>query len=167
MTCETYIAVQACLTALLVLPGCRDKGIPVHPTDVNDDIVCPMLYQGDSLNEALEFIELPEERMDTSPSFIKKRGGKLADQRELPFANALFSLRKSKDADMYMSMLSSSTKKQLLKDDSRIAGRGNAERIRNGTFLYGEHEFMFFAQFRKLTRAELADLINENTSDYT
>lgn len=161
MPWERYIAVLICLTVLL-LPGCQSKDEESQPTDVNDNIVCPMLYQGDSLTEALKFIELPEERMDTSPSFVSKRGGRLPEQRELAFANAIFSLRKSRDADMYMSMLSSSTRKQLLKDDSRIAGRSYPERIKNGTFLYGEHDFKFFAQFRKLSRAELADLIDPN-----
>ena len=116
-----------------------------------------MLYQGESLADAIEFIEAPEDKMESYLSSVSKRG-RLAEQDELSFANALFSLRKSKDADMYMSMLSSSTRKQLLKDDSRISGCTYPERIKNGTFLYGEHDFKFFASFRKLTRAELADL---------
>ena len=161
MTCARQTSIVLCLIGL-VLSGCQEKDGESRPTDFNDNIVCPMLYQGDSLTEAFEFIELPEERMDTSPSFVSKRGGRLAEQRELAFANAIFSLRKSKDADMYMFMLSSSTRKQLLKDDSRIAGRGEAEQIKNGDFLYGEHDFKFFAQFRKLTRAELAELITEH-----
>jgi len=157
MTWVRCTAILACLTVIL-LPGCQRKDPENQPTDVNNNIVCPMLYQGESLTEALEFIELPEERMDTSPAFVNKSGGGLAEKDDLAFANAFFSLRKSKDAEMYMSMLSSSTRKQLLKDDSRIPRRGEAERIKNGTFLYGEYDFKFFASFRKLTRAELADL---------
>ena len=62
MTWKRYIAILVCLTALL-LSGCQKKDVENQPTDVNMNIVCPMLYQGDSLIEALEFIEVPEDRM--------------------------------------------------------------------------------------------------------
>ncbi len=47
-----------------------------------------MLYQKhDSFINALTFIDTPEDRMETSLSFVSKVGGKLADQRQLVFAN--------------------------------------------------------------------------------
>jgi hypothetical protein len=152
-----------CLTILLLFPGCQRKGQQSQPRDFNDVIVCPMFYQkNDSFINALKFIEVPKDRMDVSLSSVSKRG-KLADKNQLAFANKLFSVRKSRDVDTFISLLSDGTKKHLDDDNSKTMGYHRLKEIKNGTFLSGEYDFKFFAIFREFTEKDL-DTFKEHIS---
>jgi len=108
-----------------------------------------VLYQKqDSISNALEFIGTPEDRM--KPALVSKRG-QLAGPGQLEFANKLFSVRKSKDVDMYKSLLSDGTKKLLSDSDSKML-QSHIQQIKEGTFLYGKYDCNFFITFRELCR---------------
>lgn len=159
-----YIAAIFCLASLFLLPACQKKNQESKPTDVNEEIVCPMLYQKhDSFINALTFIDTPEDRMETSLSFVSKVGGKLADQRQLVFANKLFSLRKSKEVDMFISLLSDGTKKQLNDDNNKRMVHQYIREIKDGTFLYDEYDVKFFATFREFTEKD-RDILKKHVS---
>jgi len=107
------------------------------------------LYQKqDSIKNALKFIGTPEERMDTD--FVRKHG-QLASPRQLEFANKLFGVRKSKNVDMFISLLSDGTKKHLNDGNNRRMLHQHIKEINAGTFLSGEEDFSFFATFREFT----------------
>lgn len=159
LTCAKQITALFCIVILFSITACRND--ESQPADVNDNIVCPMLYQGDSLAEALEFIELPEEDMENRLSSVTK-WGELARQDELLFANRLFSIRKSKDVNMFKSLLSSRTRKHLDDDNKRMAHL-HIDQIKSGTFIYGEYDFKFFATFGELTQVE-KDSLKRNAS---
>jgi hypothetical protein len=155
------IAAILCVASFLLLPGCQRQGEEVKSTNANKEIICSKLYQkDDSLIDALKFIDTPEDRMETS--FVSKRG-KLADQSQLAFANKLFSLRKSKDVDMFISLLSDGSKKQLDEHNNKRMVRHHIRKIRNGTFLYGEYDCKFFATFRELTQKDW-DMLRKHVS---
>jgi hypothetical protein len=146
MVKSVYILVIFCLAALLLLPGCKGKD--------EDEIVCPMLYQkSGSFADALKFIEMPEDKMETSLSVLKQKW-ELADRRQLAFANKLFSLRKNKDFDLFKSLLSEGTKGQLDKDNNKSVVHQYKRQINEGTFIYGQNDAKFFATFREFTEAE-------------
>jgi len=149
-----YISATLCALIFLFLPGCQRKDRQSRPTETGDEIVCPMLYQEDeSFVNALQFIEVPEERLETSLSSVRNRG-ELASQSQLLFANKLFSIRRSGNVDIFVSMLSEGTKKQLNNDDNKRMLHHYIREIKDKTFLYGEHDFKFFASFREFTQED-------------
>lgn len=155
------IAAILCVASFLLLPGCQRQGEEVKSTNANKEIICSKLYQkDDSLINALKFIDTPEDRMETS--FVSERG-KLAAQNQLSFANKLFSLRKSKDVDMFISLLSEGTKKQLDDDNNKRMLHHHIRKIKDGTFLYGEYDFKFFATFRKFREKDW-DMLKKHVS---
>jgi len=114
-----------------------------------ESIKSERLYQKqDSIRYALEFIGTPEELIDTT--LVGKRG-QLASPQQLNFANKLFSVRKSKDVDMFISLLSDGTKKHLNDGNNRRMLHQHIKEISAGTFLSGEEDFNFFATFRDFT----------------
>ena len=146
MNKRNYTVAILCLVVFLLLPGCKSKD--------EDKIVSPMLYQkSGSFANALKFIEMPEDKMETSLSFLKDKG-KLADKRQLAFANKLISLRKSKDFELFKSLLSEGTKSQLGNDDNRGVVHQYLRQIDEGAFIYGQDDVKFFATFREFTEAE-------------
>ena len=156
------IAAIFCVISFLLLPGCQREGKQVKATGDNEEIVCPRLHQkDDSLINALKFIDTPEDRLD-SISFVSKRG-KLADKHQLVFANKLFSLRKSKNVDMFISLLSDGTKKQLDDDNNKRMLHHHIRKIKDGTFLCGEYDFKFFATFREFTEKD-SDTLKKHVS---
>ena len=149
-----YISAALCALIFLFLPGCQRKDSQSRPKESGDKIVCPMLYQeSESFVDALEFIEVPEERLEILLSFVRNRG-ELASQSQLLFANKLFSIRRSGNVDMFVSMLSEGTKKQLNNDDNKRMLHHYIREIKDKTFLYGEHDFKFFATFREFTQED-------------
>jgi len=145
------------LTVLFLMPGCKAKDAESGRTDANDRVVCPVLYQkADSLADAVAFIEVPKDRMDASINAVAERG-QLASRHQLTFANRLLSLRKTRDVSMFISLLSEGSKKQL-DDDERAMVRRYIGQIEDGTFIYGEHDFKFFATFRELTEQDQDEL---------
>jgi len=149
-----YISATICAVIFLLLPGCQRKDRQSRPTETGDEIVCPMLYQeSESFVNALKFIEVPEDRLETSISSVRNRG-ELGSQSQLLFANKLFSLRKSGNVDMFVSMLSEGTKKQLNNDNNKRMLHHYIREIKDKTFLYSEHDFKFFATFREFTQED-------------
>ena len=119
MNWKIYIAFILCMSSFF-WSGCKEKDQQSPPAaDIdNKDIVCPMLYQkNDSIENALVFIEAPEDKLESYISSVKKKG-ELVNRKKLRIANKLFSLSISKDADFYISLLSEKTKEQL-KDDNK------------------------------------------------
>ena len=149
-----HIAAALYAVIFLLLPGCQRKDRQSRPTDTGDEIICPMLYQeNESFVNALKFIEVPEDRLEALLSSVRNRG-ELASQSQLLFANKLFSLRKSGNVDMFVSMLSEGTKKQLNNDNNKRMLHYYIREIKDKTFLYGEHDFKFFATFREFTQED-------------
>ena len=150
-----HISAALCvLIFLLACSGCQRKDSQSRPKESIDEIVCPMLYQeSESFVDALKFIEVPEERLEISLSSVKNRG-ELASQSQLLFANKLFSIRESGNVDMFVSMLSEGTEKQLNNDDNKRMLHHYIREIKDKTFLYGEHDFKFFAAFREFTEED-------------
>jgi len=144
--------------------GCERKEPENQPSDAAPEIVCPQLFQrSDSLADALAFIEVPEDRMESSLVCVRSRG-RLADGQQLVFANELFSLRQSKNTERFKSLLSDATRRELDEpDNSKQMVRHHLEEVRNGTFLYGEWDVKFFAAFHTLTQDEL-DTLGEHVS---
>lgn len=149
---------------LLFVLGCERKGPGSAPTGATAETTCSSLYQrSDSLADALAFIEVPEDRRAASLASVSKRG-ELANPRQLVFANRLFSLRQSKDVELFRSLLSDGTRKQLDEpDNNRQMVRYRLREVENGTFLYGRDDFKFFAAFRALTPDDL-DLLGRSVS---
>ncbi|MBN2589682.1 MAG: hypothetical protein JXA96_07460 [Sedimentisphaerales bacterium] len=104
-----------------------------------------MLYQqNDSISDALNFIEVPEEKMETYLTTVQNNG-ELASGDILKFANKYFSLRTSKNSERYISMLSDKTK-EIIDDDNKNGSLFyHINRIKNGTFLNSENEYKYFA----------------------
>jgi len=158
-----HIAASLCAVIFLLLPGCKGKDRRSRPKETGDGIVCPMLCQeNESFINALKFIEVPEDRLEISLSSVGKRG-ELAGQSQLLFANKLFSLRKSGDVDMFVSMLSEGTKKQLNNDNNKRMLHHYIREIKDKTFLYGENDFKFFAMFREFTQEDV-EILKEHVS---
>jgi len=158
-----HIAASLCAVIFLLLPGCERKNRQSRPSETGDEIVCPMLYQeSESFVNALKFIEVPEDRLEISLSSVGNRG-ELAGQSQLLFANKLFSLRKSGDVDMFVSMLSEGTKKQLNNDNNKRMLHQYIREIKDKTFLYGEHDFKFFAVLREFTQED-GELLKKHAS---
>jgi hypothetical protein len=110
-----------------------------------------LLYQGsDSLSEALAFIEVPDDRMESTLSSVSKRG-ELPDQGQLAIANKIISLRESKDADLFVSLLSDGTKDKLTDDNNKRMLHYYIRAIKEGTFLDAEEGSKFFATIRGFT----------------
>ena len=149
-----YISATLCALIFLFLPGCQRKDRQSRPTGTGDEIVCPMLYQeSESFVDAMQFIEVPEDRLEISLSSVRNRG-ELASQSQLLFANKLFSIRKSGNVDIFVSMLSERTKKQLNTDNNKRMLHHYIREIKDKTLLYGEHDFKFFASFREFTQED-------------
>jgi hypothetical protein len=144
MVCLRHILTVLCLAIFSLSAGCKSKS--------ESEIVCHMLYQkSDSFTNALKFIEMPEDRIESSLSILKQKG-ELADRNQLVFANKLFSLRKSKDVDLFKSLLSKSTKSQLEEEDNNQSMvHQYLRQVEDGTFLYGMNDVKFFATVRRFT----------------
>ena len=114
-----HIVIIICMAGLFLLTGCRKKEDQNQQVDADSRIVSPLLYQGsDSLSEALAFVEVPDDRMESSLSSVGKRG-KLPDPGQLAIANKIISLRESKDAELFVSLLSDGTKDKLTDDNNK------------------------------------------------
>jgi len=161
MTRKKYAVLVLCMSFFLS-PNCKEKDqqdTPAANID-NKDIVYPMLYQKrNSLNDALVFIEAREDKLE---SYISSVGEKreLVNQDQLNFANKLFSLRTSKDTEFFISLLSEKANEQLKDDNKNGILIHHIEEIKNGTFLYGEYDFKFFATLGKLSKEEHDKLQN-------
>ena len=159
MTRKKYAVLVLCMSFFLS-PNCKEKdkqGPPAANID-NKDIVYPMLYQeSDSLTDALKFIDAREDKLESYISFTGKKG-KLANQDQLKFANKLFSLRRSKDAEFFISLLSERTRDQLNDNDKNGILHNHINQIKNETFLYGEYDFKFFVTISELAEEERDEL---------
>ena len=76
-----HIIVFVCLFGFCLLVSCQKKDNQSQVVDVDELIVCPLLYQGGgSLSDALAFIEVPQDRVERTLSSVSKRG-KLPDRQ--------------------------------------------------------------------------------------
>ena len=151
-----HACILAVTTGFLFAQGCDKQDHADRPTDAAVEIVCSQLYQGtESLADALAFIEVPEDRMASSLTSVSRRGT-LADTRQLAFANRLFSLRENKDVELFKSLLSDATRKELdSPDDYKQMVHELLRKVEAGSFLYGESDAKFFATFHRMTQDEL------------
>ncbi len=147
------IAVIFCLLSTLLLPACRDEDGHSEPVETGDTAY-QMLYQkSDSVTEALKFIETPEDRLVACLSSVRSRGN-LANQEQLKFANKLFGIRKSKDTDAFISLLSNASRAQLYDDNDKNMLRYYISLIEDGSFVYGQSDVKFFATMREYTEKD-------------
>ena len=149
---QLYLLAACLLFAL----GCQKKDQESPAGEGAVGVVCPQLCQGtDSLAEALAFIEVPEDRLESSLALVNRRG-QLADSQQLVFANKLLSLRRSRDVELFKSLLSDATRTELDEpDNNKQMVRYRLREVENGTFLYGQWDVKFFATFHTLTQDEL------------
>jgi hypothetical protein len=144
------IIVSFCLLNIFLPVGCRDKNEDSAQIQA-DNVLCPMLYQkSDSIAEALKFIDVPEDRFVFCLSSVRSRGH-LADWEQLEFANRLFAVRKSRDTDEFISLLSNATRDQLYDDNNKRMLHYYIEEIKNGSFICGGNDFKLFAIFAEFT----------------
>ncbi|MBN1359452.1 MAG: hypothetical protein JW993_02620 [Sedimentisphaerales bacterium] len=162
MTGTVHVRGFLFLAVVLLAPGCAKEDNENQPTDAAGAIICPELYQGsDFLADALAFIEVPQERMESSLRSVSRRG-QLADPQQLAFANRLFSVRRSRDTELFKSLVSDATRRQLDgPDDNKQMVRHHLREIESGRFLYGELDCKFFATFHALTQDELDSLTQD------
>lgn len=139
---------KECVTVLffvsiIAITGCKKNNQPVSST--TEDIICASLYQkNDSIANALNFIEAPQEKLETYISIVQNNG-KLVSGDLLKFANKYLSLATNKNTDMYISMLSTKTKEIL--DDVKKNGviHYNLNAIKAGTFVNSKDEHKYLA----------------------
>jgi len=166
MTAMGVVQVRVSILAigLLCAAGCERKDQNNQPREVAVDIACPQLYQdSNSLADAMAFAQVPEDRMESSLASVGRRG-QLANAQQLAFANKLFSLRKSRDTELFKSLLSDAARRELDgPDNHKQMVRYTLTEIENGTFLYGGWDFTFFASFHTLTQDEL-DMLGKHVS---
>jgi len=109
------------------------------------------LYQkSDSIENALRFIDAPEERMSQYKELVRGQGELISGQL-LRFANKVFALRKSKDVNDFISLLSKEARKRYEQGDETSSVFIDIWHIKRGRFIYGEYDFKFFAVVRKFT----------------
>lgn len=144
------IIVSFCLLNIFLPAGCRDKNEDSAQIQA-DNVLCPMLYQkSDSIAEALKFIDVPEDRFIFCLSSVRSRGH-LADWDQLKFVNRLFAVRKSRDTDEFISLLSNASQSLLYDDGEKNLLSHYISLIEDGSFIYGESDARFFATLRKFT----------------
>jgi beta-lactamase regulating signal transducer with metallopeptidase domain/Leucine-rich repeat (LRR) protein len=114
----------------------------------------------DSIKNALFFIGTPEDRMTTGS--VDKRG-QLAGPKQLVFVNKLFKANFDKDVELFLSILSKGTKKEVNNNWNMAYLFSN--KIENGTFLPTDDEntIKFFAVSREFTDKDL-DPLKDNVS---
>jgi len=137
----------------LSLCGCKKHTERDELGVINDNIVCEDLYQiNDTFTNAYKFVNAPREYIeDPNMNPVK---GELVGQDKLDFANKVFSIRKTKDVDLFISLLSKGTIKQLSQDSNKHMVHHHIKSIKDGTFLYGEHDVKFFAAFREFIKSD-------------
>lgn len=151
MSNTKYITTIIYLVAFFLLTGCQRKDDQSQPVGADEQIVCPLLYQGGgTFSDALAFIEVPDDRMEKTLSSVNKRG-KLPDQNQLAIANKIISLRESKDIDLFVRLLSNGTKKKLTDDNNKRMLHYYLRAIEEGTFLDAEEDSKFLATIRRFT----------------
>ncbi len=158
------LRVLVLIAGLLLVHGCERKDAGCPPAQATAGRPCPLLYQrSDSVGDALAFIEVPEDRRIALLASVSKRG-ELADPQQLVFANKLLRVRESRDVELFKSLLSNETRKQLDgPDDHRQMVHYHLREVENGTFLDGPGDFKFFATVRTLTHDDL-DMLTRNAS---
>jgi hypothetical protein len=162
ITCLVILLVN--VAALVLLAGCRKEPNSSDTKKTHSDKKTTvkvealkkinstgnnLLYQKQgSIKDALRFIGMPEDRLDTG--FVRKQG-QLASGRQLEFANKLFGAGKSKDVDMFISLLSDGTKEQLNDGNDRRMLHNYIKNISEGTFLSKDAGYDYFVTFRDFT----------------
>ena len=146
-----HIIVFICLFGLLFSADCREKDEQSQPVGSDEQVVCPLLYQGGgSFADALAFIGVQADRMEQSVSSVTK-GGKLPNREQLAVANKIISLRESKDKDLFISMLSDGTRRQLNDGNNKRMLHYYIRTIKDGVFLDAEEGSKFLATVRRFT----------------
>lgn len=160
----THILIGLVAIGLALASGCNKKNHDDPPAATNIDYVCPQLYQGtESLADALAFIEVPDDRMESSLDSVSRRG-KLPNAQQLAFANTLFSLHETRDVELFRSLLSDGTRKELDgPDTNKQLARLALRQVENGTFIYSGGDDKFFATFAALAPDDL-ESISRNLS---
>jgi hypothetical protein len=153
------------LCTILMLPsGCENTSPQSPPPDATAAAVCPALYQGSgSIEDAMAFIEVPEDRMKVSITSVRRQAGAVADQRQLAFANRLFSIRTSRDPNVFVSLLSDATRKELGDDNGTHMLHDLLREIKAGKFIYADYNAKFFATMRPFTNTDW-DVLRDHIS---
>jgi hypothetical protein len=141
-----FKSIALMLFCVVAIFGCRKKGSDdLEDSKENSEvsITCESLYQGDSIEEALTFMKVPENRRETTLQSIKKYGP-LANHDELEFANRVFNISRTKKSSEYNDLLSRKMLELLEKKDEDAFLWITIDHISKGEFLYACCEESFY-----------------------
>ncbi|MCF7955134.1 MAG: hypothetical protein K9M75_04975 [Phycisphaerae bacterium] len=124
--------------ALIGICGCNQSNRP-YP---KRNIVCDDLYQGDSIEGAITFTGSPDDTRKTDIKFLSRQD-KLAQGKELKFANRLFNCGKTRNVEDYKSLLSNKMKKLLAAKDKHSLLNHQIRTIEDGQAFSGPCEVNF------------------------
>ena len=132
------------LVAMLSLLVCACRREAPAELEINEDyssahITCDNLYQGDSVEEAVLFMNLPEERRQQMAQTLE-RYGPLACAEELKFANRVFRVGRSKRASDYLALLSAKMLQLIRKNNNVMVLWSRLDGIQKGHYLYAQCE---------------------------
>lgn len=136
------------IVAIFVLAmvfGCEESGVEVDLSYASENVVCENLYQGESIEEAIAFMGVPEDIREGNIGFIE-RNGELASGKELEFANRLFKVRRSRSVEDYSSLLSRKMQKVMAANDKESFLVHRIAAIKKGHYLYAECEDDFYGK---------------------
>ncbi len=128
-------------------------------------VIDEQLFQGGSpVRDALAFIDVPKDKAEKLLASVERRGGTLAEGPALSLANRVFSLRRSRDASLFKSLLSRGTKDVLATpDDGLSMAHAMARQVEEGDFLYGDFDAKFFVTYGELGENEREELETAKT----
>lgn len=126
---DLLVVFGACL--LFGICGCEESGPKINRAYAKSNIVCDNLYQGDSIEDAVTFLGAPDDKRKSNIDFIKRQD-KLAQGKELEFANRLFNTGRTRSAEDYTSLLSNKMKKLMAANDKRSLLNAQISAIRDG-----------------------------------
>lgn len=123
------------------------------------------LYQGsESVRAAFAFIDVPQDKVDKLLARVERKGGTPVEGPALSLAKRVFSLRRSRDATLFKSLLSSGTKDVLeTPDDGLSMVHAMARQVEEGDFLYGGSDAKFLVTYRELSENERQELETAKT----
>ena len=127
-----FLLSVAAVFALLL--GCEESGLEVDQSYASEDVVCDNLYQGESTEEAIVFIGVPEDARKSRLGSIEG-SGKLASKKELEFANKVLKVGRSRSVEDFTSLLSKRMQEIMRTGDKESVLWERVHLIKEGHYL--------------------------------
>ncbi len=159
---DLLLVFGACI--LSGLCGCAETDLEVNQSYADENIVCENLYQGDSVEDAVNFVGPPEDRRKACIASLKRRD-RLAQGKELEFANRLFNTGRTRRAEDYASLLSRKMKELLAGNDKRSLLNNQMSEIRDGQAFGAPCDDNFFGKCDAKFVATFGDVNPEMLED--